>query len=170
MIFGIKQKLSDHSDSVRPSPFLCVHRPFADLIYKKDHGTLITFSYEDTYDKNSSVLQSHESSFFVDTNKQKNIFYPVGVYRNLLFLSHSFSLFLNKKVYFKPNFIFSRMLYVNQVFCADETKYRKTQLAWKNDAFTWLLIRILAGNSCFSLGRKDLNGCTTQYTYIFQNS
>ena len=54
------KKKSDHSDSVRPSPFLCVHRPFADLIQEKRSWNLIILSYE-------AMIQTHPSSLFVDT-------------------------------------------------------------------------------------------------------
>ena len=56
MVFGI-EKISDHSDSVRPSPFLCVHRPFADLIQEKRSWNLIILSYEAMI-----MIQTHQSS------------------------------------------------------------------------------------------------------------
>ena len=70
---------SDHSDSVRPSPFLCVHRPFADLIQEKRSWNLIILSYE------AIMIQTHQPGkvgpVFLWTPKSKKIsfFYPVGI-------------------------------------------------------------------------------------------
>ena len=49
-------KKSGHGDSVRPSPFLCVHRPFADLIQEKRswHLIILPYGYE-------ALIQTHQS-------------------------------------------------------------------------------------------------------------
>ena len=77
-------------------------------------------------------------SGWIQAAMQQNTIFIYLVYKEIYSSFHTvLACFLQKQYTLSQTlYFFACMLIANQVFCADETKYRKTQLAWKIDAFT----------------------------------